>query len=278
MAWRAPRSLQNESRRWRVGGVEVPSRIRVPARRYCNHAKGTKQGAKGKRPSNARGTRKILKQIKLLKATTINLSPTPIKRRANASQHDVQRVVQRPRHAEVEAVRAARGRPGVRVDAQAEHRRDVDDPVARGEEGRGRGAVGHVDDLVAVLVLAGRRRGQLRNLREGRRGAAALGPSPPAFVGMMIAAMASWGISLVVDPKCKRRTRATNSVVATDPAASRSTFRASLSNAFSSTALNFSAGARACFALSPRFACVICGGSRRWRLGGPEKEAEKRTS
>ena len=56
--------------------------------------------------------------------------------------------------------------------------------------------------------------------------------------------------------------------MATDPAASRSTFRASLSNAFSSTALNFSAGARACFALSPRFACVFCSGSRRWRLGG----------
>ena len=181
----------------------------MPARRYCNHAKGTKQGAKGKRPSNARGTRKILKQIKLLKAATINLSPTPIKRRANARQHDVQRVVERPRHAEVEAVRAARGRPGVRVDAQAEHRRDVDDPVARGEEGRGRGAVGHVDDLVAVLVLAGRRRGQLRDLREGRRGAAALGPGPPAFVGMMIAAMASWGISLVVDrgsPRIKKDT------------------------------------------------------------------------
>ena len=124
--------------------------------------------------------KKLLVQIKLLKATktTINLSPTPIKRRPNASQHDIQRVVQRPRHAEVEAVRAARGRPGVRVDAQAEHRRDVDDPVARGEEGRGRGAVGHVDDLVAVLVLAGRRRGQLRDLREGRRGAAALGPGP----------------------------------------------------------------------------------------------------
>ena len=66
----------------------------------------------------------------------------------------------------------------------------------------------------------------------------------------------------------KRRTRATNSVVATDPAASRSTFRASLSNAFSSTALNFSAGARACFALSPRFACVFRSGSRRWRLWG----------
>ena len=65
-----------------------------------------------------------------------------------------------------------------------------------------------------------------------------------------------------------KRTRATNSVVATDPAASRSTFRASLSNAFSSTALNFSAGARACFALSPRFACVFWGGSRRRRLGG----------
>ena len=128
--------------------------------------------------------KKLLVQIKLLKATktTINLSPTPIKRRPNASQHEIQRVVQRPRHAEVEAVRAARGRPGVRVDAQAEHRRDVDDPVARGEEGRGRGAVGHVDDLVAVLVLAGRRRGQLRDLREGRRGAAALGPGPPASV------------------------------------------------------------------------------------------------
>ena len=128
--------------------------------------------------------KKLLVQIKLLKATktTINLSPTPIKRRPNARQHDIQRVVQRPRHAEVEAVRAARGRPGVRVDAQAEHRRDVDDPVARGEEGCGRGAVGHVDDLVAVLVLAGRRRGQLRDHREGRRGAAALGPGPPASV------------------------------------------------------------------------------------------------
>ena len=65
-----------------------------------------------------------------------------------------------------------------------------------------------------------------------------------------------------------KRTRATNSIVATDPAASRSTFRASLSNAFSSTALNFSAGARACFALSPRFACVFRSGSRRWRLWG----------
>ena len=30
--------LQNVSRRWRAGGVEVPSRIRaVPARRHCNH-------------------------------------------------------------------------------------------------------------------------------------------------------------------------------------------------------------------------------------------------
>ena len=31
-----PRSLQNESRRWRVGGVEVPSGIGA-ARRHCNH-------------------------------------------------------------------------------------------------------------------------------------------------------------------------------------------------------------------------------------------------
>ena len=41
----------------------------------------------------------------------------------------------------------------------------------------------HADDLVAVSVLAGRRRGQLRDHREGRRGAAALGPSPPNVGG-----------------------------------------------------------------------------------------------
>ncbi len=52
----------------------------------------------------------------------INLRNRGIKRRPNASQHDIQRVVQRPRHAEVESV-------------QAEHRRDVDDPVAQNSLG-----------------------------------------------------------------------------------------------------------------------------------------------
>ena len=148
--------------------------------------------------------------------------------RPNASASISRRVVERPRPPRwVRARRpSARPQPGLWCASTrpSEHRQTLYlDSVARGEEGRGRGAVGHVDDLVAALSRPGRPAARpAPHHREGRGAAAALGPGPL--------------------------------VVATDPAASRSTFRASLSNAFSSTALNFSAGARACFALSPRFA------------------------
>ena len=63
----SPSFASNVSRRWRVGGVEVPS-LQPPIDRSGGTqfatTKGTKQGA---RASGSRTTKKILKQLKLLK-------------------------------------------------------------------------------------------------------------------------------------------------------------------------------------------------------------------